>query len=188
MIWKLDYDRLSHVLLLMPRSHGPEEQRLWNLGPNKGTAQTMDLAMFALKSLKLIKRAGGVGSFPLGAARAKFKLVTLTKALMSRLWKLRAYGQVLLAQKELETKLVSQSDYARIFKVLGKASRGVPGLASPKSYLFRWSTRSWIDYILRSRGVWKGLKVAPKTKVYALERCFPDQSRHLQAFCGRLTF
>ena len=91
---------------------------------------------------------------------------------------------MLLAQKELETKIVSLSDYARIVKVLGKASRGVPGLASPKSYLFRWSTRSWIDYILRSRGVWKGLKVAPKTKVYALERCFPDQSRHLQAFCS----
>ena len=181
---KLDYDRISYALQCMSKHHDPEEQRLWNQGPIKGTAQMMGLAMFAFKSLKLIKPAGGAGSFPLGTARAKFKLLPLTKALRSRLRKTKAYGQVLLAQKELETKIVSLSDYARIVKVLGKASRGVPGLASPKSYLFRWSTRSWIDYILRSRGVWKWLKVAPKTKVYALERCFPDQSRHLQAFCS----
>ena len=168
----------------MSRNHDPEEQRVWRLGPNKGTAHQLGLARFALNSLKLIQQGRGRGSFPLGTARSRFKLVPLTKALRSRLRKLRAYGQVLLAQKELETKIVSLSDYARIVKILGTASRGVPGLASPKSYLFRWSTRSWIDYILRSRGVWKGLKVALKTKVYALERCFPDQSRHLQAFYG----
>ena len=181
---KLDYDRISYALQCMSKHHDTKEQRLWNQGPNKGTAHTMGLAMFALKYLKLIKPAGGRGSFPLGTARAKFKLCPLTEALRSRLRKTRAYGQALLAQKDPATKIVSLSDYYRIIKVLGKASRGVPGLASPESYLFRWSTRSWIDYILRSRGVWKGLKVAPKTNVYALERCFPDQSRHLHAFCG----
>ena len=186
---KLDYDRISYALQWMSKHHDPEEQRLWNQGPNKGTAHKMGLAMFALKSLKPIKPAGGAGSFPLGTARAKFKLCPLTEALRSRLHKTRAYGQALLAQKDPATKIVSLSDYYRIIKVLGKASRGVPGLAQSPSWarqssLFHWSTRSWIDYILRSRGVWKGLKVAPKTKVYALERCFPDQSRHLQAFCG----
>ena len=82
---KLDYDRISYALQWMSKHHDPKEQRLWNQGPNKGTAHKMGLAMFALKSLKLIKPAGGAGSFPLGTARAKYKLLPLTKALKSRL-------------------------------------------------------------------------------------------------------
>ena len=60
----------------------------------------MGLRMWSQQSLKLIKPGGGKGSITLGMASEKFQISPLTKSLREKLRRTRAYGQILLKQKQ----------------------------------------------------------------------------------------
>ena len=143
----------------------------------------MGLKMWAQKSLMILREGGGKGSFPLGKERRLHRIMPLSKAVRSKLRKTRAYGEALL--KERGSKLVHLKDWIKVFKTLGKKAKGVPGLSGgQKSYFFRWSTRQWLDRLMRLRSNWKGLGYDPKTSVWHLAQAFPDQRAHLSKLCG----
>jgi hypothetical protein len=177
---KLDYDRLTHALQHLSRNHDPKEQAMWNKGPNKGTASKMGLAMFALKSLGLI-RPNPKGELTLLTSRRKFSISPLTAKLRRKLSRTRVYGAAML--KQAKTKMCTLSDYRVALKSMGSCSKGVPGLTSTRSYFFRWSARAWLDYLIRKSGK-HGLKIPKDTKVRTLKLCFPDQSANLDALSG----
>jgi len=183
---KLDYDRTSFSCREYSKQYDPKEAILWNKGPGKGTSHTMGLPMWALKSLKLLKKGGGQGSFPLGKTRGMFKIRPLTAALRAKFRMSRAYGEVLLKQGQV--KLVHLKDILKIKQALARAAKrlkGVPGLTGGSArYLFRWSTRSYTDYLAKKRGKWRGLKYNSRTKVQSLASCFPDQGAYLAKICG----
>ena len=143
----------------------------------------MGLAMWAKKSLKILSEGRGKGSFPIGKERKLHKILPLTKGVRYKLRKSRAYGHALLNVKG--SKLVSLKDWSKVFKTLGKKTKGVPGLSGgPKSYFFRWSTRGWLEFLIRLRRNWKGLRYHPKTSVWHLAQAFPDQRAHMSKLCG----
>ena len=180
---ELDYNRLSFALRSLSKNHDPKERKHWSIGPGKGTEHKMGLAMWAKRNMKILREGRGKGSFPLGKKRRLHTIAPLTEAVKSKFQRTRAYGQALLTLKK--SKIVSLDDWQKATKTLSKAAKGVPGLSGGEtSYFFRWSTRAWLDRQMRLRGQWKGLRYPPKTSVWCLARCFPDQSAHLNKLCS----
>ena len=180
---ELDYNRLAHSAQHLSKNYNEEEQAQWNKGPGKGTAHKMGLAMWLKRNLNMLQPCRGQGSFPIGKDRQLHKIKPLTKALRSKLRKTRAYGEALLKTKSC--KLTFLKDWDKATKTLAKAAKGVPGLSGGQaSYFFRWSTRQWLDRLMRLRHNWKGLRYSPKTSVWHLTKSFPDQSGHLAKLSG----
>lgn len=153
----------------------------WTANVGRGTTHHSGLVTLAHLSLGMLQPAAN-GALQLGNALRRYQLLPFTHRVQARLLSWHRFGAAMAAAKPPTT----LAEWEQEMRTLQASSKGVCGLAGPRSYRTLWVCRSWLIFRMRSSTAKiNRLTLDPGCSTATFCQLFPDQKAWVAKLSGK---